>query len=281
MSSKVVAVGLVGSGKSTFLAALWHVVCEGDVPGALRLTASGADQTRLNELTEKWLKGEELDRTFLDDEAFPVINVHPDQRPLESSEFVIPDLSGESFRRALSERAWSRELDSYVRASSGVLIFLHPDSVKPDATVAQGMELAAEIEPDSIATHQGGERIPWDYETASCQVKLVDLLQLLAGRMSNQPRVCLVISAWDLIADQDLTPGNWLDTHAPLLSQFLRHQRTAVRVFGVSAQGGRLPQDIDRLTSLDRPSERIKVIEGATQSHDITAPVRWLLSDEP
>jgi hypothetical protein len=54
---------------------------------------------------------------------------------------------------------------------------------------------------------------------------------------------------------------------------------TPYSVSGVSAQGGDVRQDRERLLA-SAPSERVKVVGPELQSeHDLTAPVRWLLAE--
>jgi hypothetical protein len=58
-------------------------------------------------------------------------------------------------------------------------------------------------------------------------------------------------------------------------------------VYGVSAQGGEYDQnkpdarpreEAARLRDLDLPSKRIKLVFGNTESHDLTAPLEWLMN---
>ena len=100
-------------------------------------------------------------------------------------------------------------------------------------------------------------------------------------------RLAVLISAWDEVAGDGLDPEEVLSTKLPLLDQYLRNGRDpwTWRVWGVSAQGG-VYEDQDKgeqleataaLRELDRPSDRIKVVEGRTESTDITLPLEWLI----
>ena len=62
-----------------------------------------------------------------------------------------------------------------------------------------------------------------------------------------------------------------------MLAQFLQHNPELwdLRVYGVSAQGGRLPQDRKRLKSMN-PAERIRIVGHHAKPHDLTAPLRWM-----
>lgn len=111
-------------------------------------------------------------------------------------------------------------------------------------------------------------------------VKLVELLQFLKERpfKARPLRVALVVSAWDLLADSQLTPVSWVDRHLPLLAQFLRSNEDGdpFRVYGISAQGGELSQAAELLKKR-KPSERVQVVCEGYDGHDITTPIFWLL----
>ena len=48
-------------------------------------------------------------------------------------------------------------------------------------------------------------------------------------------------------------------------------------VYGISAQGGKLDEDKERLLSIELPSDRIIIVGNEASQHDISAPVQWLL----
>ena len=54
-------VGLPGTGKTTFLAALWHVAKSHEVPGSMRLERREGDQEYLNWIADEWSKCAELE----------------------------------------------------------------------------------------------------------------------------------------------------------------------------------------------------------------------------
>src|SRR5580704_5554303 len=87
-------VGLPGTGKTTFLAALWHVAKSHEVPGSLRLEKREGDQEYLNNIANAWSKCAELVRTPSDG----VMDVSIMLRDPEDNRLVrlsIPDMSGE------------------------------------------------------------------------------------------------------------------------------------------------------------------------------------------
>ena len=94
-------IGLPESGKTTFVAALWHVIASQEIEGALALEILDAPTDHLNELRGRWLRFEETFRTSSSAENIATIKIRAhDGNP--TTEIVIPDLAGESI-----ERAWS------------------------------------------------------------------------------------------------------------------------------------------------------------------------------
>ena len=112
------------------------------------------------------------------------------------------------------------------------------------------------------------------------QVALVDLLQLFHEFIQERPfRIGIIISAWDVI-EEPIAPSDWIRKYLPLLDQFLKSNssRAMYRIYGVSAQGGKIPKDRDRLESHFKTSNRIQVVrDDENSSHDITEPVRWVV----
>ena len=135
-------------------------------------------------------------------------------------------------------------------------------------------------EPESTQT--ATEPREWSSDLTPTQVQLVELLQFVAFlRSTPEPlRIAVVVSAWDLVRDQ-IPPISWLESHLPLLFQFLVANSDAApfRAYGISAIGGDLLKDLDRLQEETVPSRRIKVVENGLEPHgDLTAPIRFLLA---
>jgi hypothetical protein len=169
------------------------------------------------------------------------------------------------------------------REASGVLLFVHPNTVVEPVRIDEVTPIIEEIGQTSDATDDGAPR-SWDADRVPTQVKLVDLVQALVREPFALPHVqiAVIVSAWDLVGESAGSPSNWLATRLPLLSQYLRANpdRFATRIFGVSAQGGDLTRDGERLLLEDVPARRIVVVEDASQTHDLTAPVRWAMGQD-
>ena len=274
-------VGLPGSGKTTFVAALWHVIVSQEVEGALGLEILDAPMDHLNQLRGRWLKFQESFRTSSNAENIATIKIRAcDDCP--TTELVIPDLSGESIQRGLAERQWDASFAELVRGSTGVLLFVHPDNVTTSWSISDAIEIAGEDMHSSpnVGASEESATSDWGPDAIETQVMLVDLLQLLCGHIGKgRFRLAVIVSAWDLVQSGEL-PIEWLAKELPLLKQFLEsaHSRLDFRVYGISAQGGQLPDDVARLAANANTSDRIQVVLDGLPSHDITAPVRWALN---
>ena len=274
-------VGLPASGKTTFIAALWHVIASQEVEGALALEILDVPTDHLNELRGRWLRFEETFRTSSNAEKIAMIKIRA-REGNPTTEIIIPDLAGESIQRGLIERRWAANFAELVRDSTGVLLFVHPGKLSESWPIADAIEIAGEKEQTDLASPISEEpaAIEWSPDKVETQVMLVDLLQLLCDHIKRERfRLAVIVSAWDLVPSKEL-PIEWLAKELPLLNQFLvnAHCRLDFRVYGVSAQGGQLPDDVNRLTAYSKTSDRIQVVLDGLPSHDITAPIRWALN---
>lgn len=285
MSGRSVAIiGLPESGKTTFLAALWHLITDRDVDTILRFhTLKNGDATHLNEIAARWRDAKVQDRTSIGGNRLVSMSLKDAQHTPVRVTF--PDVPGEAYRRMWEDRDCEPEIKDILRTGS-VLLFIHSDAITTPRWVAdeiaQSRALGLEV-PE-------GEETAWHPRLAPTQVQLVDLLQLLRSPpLDAGPRkLAVMLSAWDKAEGEGLEPLAYLETKLPLLAQYLRcgADQWTVRVYGVSAQGGDYdPVDpaathrpeAEALRRLDRPSTRIRLVGDGTESHDLTKPLAWLM----
>jgi hypothetical protein len=290
----LLAIGLPEAGKTTFLAALWHVTEREEVPGSLGLKKISDNAKHLNSIKNDWLSFTKVVRTVPGQEQSATLWLRDEAGTI--GEVVFPDLSGESYQGAWEERHWTSEYDQLVGSAEALLLFIHPGTLKEPYTIAEMQKIAEAAFPDGTdeASVRGAEEaedkeVPemaeeWDPEKAPTQVQLVELLQFVDERSkAKRPiRLAVIISAWDLVKND--YPGEagartWLESRTSYLDQYLKSnfEQFTVRVYGVSAQGGDLKADRDLLLNFQHASERI-LIEGPNcRPHDISEPVRWCL----
>lgn len=278
----VLLMGPPKSGKTTFLAALYHVLEQADVEGALRLHHLGEERSYLNRIRNHWLSCEEIGRT--PEEIPPQLSMQLVSSDDSDSivELVVPDLLGESYDRYLEHREWPQEFDDFVRKMLGVLLFVHPDHVRKSTLILEVDQTVPGLVDSDSATDVTEGVNAWGIEHVPTQVKLVELLRLLEHRRTDLPpiQIGLLVSAWDRVADMWDTADLWVEGNMPFLCQYLSARiggEVRHRVFGISAQGGDLIQDRDKITGATNASDRIIVSSAGQRSHDITAPIRWIM----
>lgn len=273
-------IGLPRSGKTTFLAAFWHVLTQRTGNTLLQLTRLSGEREYLNHICATWCSCSKINRTPVETEKHLMLHLkHQTQGVVD---LAIPDLSGEAFDSQISQRRWLRSYDALVGNASGVVLMIHPDvSRGPRIDAAAALEgiIAKPSGPTVEPPDQGAvEPQPWSCDHLPTQVKLVELLQFVLARTEKRLRVGVIVSAWDLV-QASWKPRDLLARELPLLSQFLGSNRSSMdaEAFGVSAQGGDLTKDRELLLQKDSPSDRIQVVGPGGRSHDITAPIEWII----
>ena len=278
--SQLFFMGLPGSGKTTFLAALWHVLDDQSSSTSLRLTRLSGDRTYLNRIAEAWRSCSPVERTTLQTEEN--VRLFLESEGLGEFELAVPDLSGEAFELQLTDRRMSVQHDAIVQQATGIILFLHPD-IQKGTQLSQALQLENAISGSAPHGSDSAENnaaivVPWSIENLPTQVKLVELLQFVLERAPRRMRIAVVVSAWDLVDRMGLSPVEYVSREMPLFRQFLDSNQEEMEheVFGISAQGGSIPDEKTSLLALDA-LDRIKVCHGNDTWRDITRPIAWLL----
>lgn len=297
----LLVIGLPSTGKTTFLAALWHSLERGELLGALRLDQLQPDREYLMQIGRSWAAFEEVGRTRVG----PPTLVSMRLRLAEAQggdagapiEVVFPDTSGEMFGTQWQQRWWPTSYDSLVHDAVGALLFVHPGEVRaPSRIDSHARELVAILggapasaeaktvsSVDDSLPAVNAEEVVRDPKRAPTQVMLVELLQFaLFKRGGGQCLpVAVIVSAWDKLRPRGEAPYDWLRANLPLVHQFLAVNADALpsRVYGISAQGGDLIQDRQRLEQdYANPANRIEIVGHRCIAHDLSCPILWLLS---
>lgn len=301
--------GLSGAGKSTFAAALWHLLDSREIPTVLAKGKHSGNFRYLEKIAQRWCDGWRLERTKSEEVEDVRIDLRHEQSRAEFS-LEFRDIAGESLETAFTTRYCDPEFVELVKQADGMLLFVSADRKMDDVTIldvrAQMGDDEERVDEDddeddddengdaegSEAAQEGGQDVtatpedqPFDPGETPLQVRLVDLLQSLSlNPFDKKPfRIAVIVSAWDLASE---TSGDeWLAKKLPLLDQFLRGGEIAdaVRVYGVSAQGGMFAKKKDKddenrkqIMSIRPASKRIRVVGHGAEAHDLTHPLRWL-----
>ena len=277
-------VGLPSSGKTTLLAALWHMVREPGSTTALSFDSlSHGNYEHLNALAKRWRSGKIQQRTQIS--GAKDVTMRLKDSGGQKVEVSFPDLPGEDFARMWERRELDKGMLETLTVPALVLL-VNGDTIRMPAWVVERMALAKQLRmvPPEVET------VEWSADLAPTQVRIVDLLQMLmSGKLDiGARRLALLISAWDKVEGETLTPAEILESKLPLLNDYLRNGRDpwTWRVWGLSAQGGMYEDpekneslaETNRLRDLERPSDRIKVVDGNAVSSDITKPLEWLIT---
>lgn len=272
-------IGLPGSGKTTFLAALWHLIDAGEVSSKFILDKLVGDHSHLNAIVAAWRRCEEMKRTSMAAEA--KVSIHVKEVATGNKAILhFPDLSGESFELQLSSRSCSLEYVEGFEGGGGVLLFVTADRPSDGMSIVDTAPLIpGEAVPEKSEAHRD-----WSHQMVSAQVNLVELLQFLQTKPFQRVmrRVAVVVSAWDAVQNPGLEPAQWMERELPFLHQFLISNPECFhfQVYGVSAQGGDVKTERRNELIEQTPSTRIQCVGPNTDPHDLTSPIAWLMSSE-
>lgn len=278
----VAVIGLPESGKTTFLAALWHLVTERDLPTSLKFGSLGkGDSSHLNAIAARWRSAKVQERTRIAGNRTVAMNLLDAAN--NTVKVTFPDTAGEAYQQIWEDRECDLVVSDACRTGN-FLLFIHADNIESPNWLVDEIDLAQKLGlpvPDNKV-------VEWHPRLSPTQVQLVDILQLLQDDpLAVGPRkLGIMLSAWDKAEGEGLNPTEFLKSKLPLLAQYLDGPTGwDVRVYGLSAQGG----DYDRneegaaklaraqeLRDLDKASTRIRLVQEGAETHDLTAPLVWL-----
>ncbi len=286
-------IGMPGTGKTTMIAAIYHVVESGQVEDSLQLVDLGENREYLVQLLSRWLDCLPLDRTKIGEEQVVTMKLQ-DASTGNVTELALPDVSGETFRDHWEQRKSTKVFDDLARQSDGALFLVHPDTVHEAVRINLRKDVAYVLEDDedrddsstdrTLSETQNESAAEWSPRSTPTQVQLVDVLQIMLREPHIYPlsRVAVIVSAWDSVKDDYKLPSAWLAKRLPMLDQFIKanSDRISFKVFGVSAQGAALDKDNTALLAVSPQAKRIEVVTDVIDEynkHDITAPIKWLM----
>ncbi len=275
-----VIMGLRESGKTTYLAALWHLIEAQEVVSNLILDHFEGDAAYLNEIAKSWRNFEKVRRTTMQNEQDVVLHLR-DVQTGSVAAFAFPDLSGESFDEQVEVRRCLQSYVSRFEDNDGLLFFVTADRTQDDRTIVEQNKAVGGPEPDALPQIEP-QTSAWTTKSIPAQIRLVEILQFLTRRpfVRRRRRVAVIISAWDVVPEPRPTPSQWLSQELPLLDQYLKaNARTFdAETYGVSAQGAALDGDIDAIAHLPA-SNRIMVQGSSGAGSDLTVPITWLIEN--
>ena len=291
----VLVCGLPGSGKTTYLAALWHLLQSAEVETKLALQSLAfGEYEYVNEIRRRWLRGRKQIRTV---GTAREIGLDLESRDGRAGRLVFLDHSGETFDQLWELRSCSQTVAEQVRSRSGVALFIRSEGIKTPVALSDMLQIEREMR-EAVPERGAGQakevqpEREWSAADSPDQVKVVDLLQVLAEELQTVPqeRLAIIVSAWDRLAEYS-SAEDFISRRLPLLSQYLQagNHPFEYRFYGVSAQGceyveeaygEELPRALAALLAIDEPSKRIQLVDGLETKFDLTLPVDWLIDLE-
>ena len=283
MTSKQLIVGVSGSGKTTFIAALRHLLLARKVQTMLSLDRLADSERHLNRLEERWVQCQKMDHTPLNSNAWVVFHLK-DRLTGDVTLVEVPDLSGEAFRQIAATGHCKRALYEAMAEVSGVLLFTNADRPTDRLLIYEESQVADALgEHETESSTELGAQEPFAPEKMPEEVQLVEVLQSM-NRRPLRPRkrfLAVLVSAWDVVSP-NVSPCEWIKKNRPMLWRYATSNPEfwTVRYYGVSAQGGELPGQRDELLRASEPSDRVRVVGPEVAEHDLTTPIAWILTGD-
>lgn len=272
--NKCLIMGLPNAGKTTFLAALWYVISNGENDARLELLRIEGNTNYLARLSEQWLECKPLARTKRGEEVKNLTVYLTDNK--ENYTLQFPDLSGETFQHWYTDRKIEESLAEQVKEADSILFFINVKDVIVPFLINEANQFL-DIGKDEIS---GYPRNKIEHDPVCVQI--IELLQfILSLKQAQRIKLGIIFSAWDLLEENSKKPEEYAKQELPLLWQFLKtnKNRFEVKYWGISALGGEI-EESDKLLSYEHPYERIQVIDNdMNKSHDITSVVHEMIGE--
>lgn len=238
----------------------------------LKWTKFSGNHQYLTSLVDSWMRWNEVSRTSVNEQQEKIDLLLTDE---ENNCYSVsfPDLSGERFQNEYKNREMNIKSVQSIRKADGILLFVNPShNSVPDYISDMPEELRG------IDDSAQKMRDPFDDPT---EVQLVELLQFVSVIRSNKSvNLVIIVSAWDLIENTYQKPQDYIEKELPLLFQyvFCNNIEFNVSFYGVSAQGGKLTNNDERIELCEKFNEdhktRIKVVNQYGElNNDLSLPI--------
>ena len=282
----VILIGGPDSGKTNYLARLWAALLSRE--GMLQAPAIPTEIKYVEEALTHLLQGQfapRSEKTLEEGNSFAVPVVSSANPGADRFEIVVPDVSGELWKRAVETCELPAQWMNDLASASGALLFVRIGSdqnVAPLDWVTAANLLRMEggaAENDNNQKHE----IP-------TQVALCELLRFMEYKLGTangegRARVAVLVTAWDRLDYETAAAGPtaYLAAEYPLLAGRLRDiSKFDIRVFGLSVVGGDFLDDDfkQKFFTGDLKSAGYVVEEtrGRLETkQDLTLPVAWVV----
>jgi hypothetical protein len=283
-SQSIMLIGGPDSGKTNYLARLWKALQSGS--GRLK-SVEAPDIKYVEDALAHLLQGSFAPRSEknIEESRRDFVVTMALQSSGQQIKIVVPDVTGELWKDAVSSSELTEEWMNQLKDSSGALLFVR---VLSDLNVAPLDWVTARdlLKMDWAESPHQEESMP----TQVLLCELLRFLQLTLRKRSNGgvPRVAIVITAWDRLDAEAkaLGPSAYIEKQYPLFSGKLEDVSSLdIKLFGTSVVGGDLEADPafrQRFFEgdLNTSGYVVQEIDGKVREElDLTLPIAWLAED--
>ena len=136
----VVIIGLPASGKTTYLAALWHLITARDVETKLRFgNIRAGNFAHLNGIASRWRSAMVQERTAVTGHRLVSMNLLDAAN--QAVHVTFPDVPGESYRRMWEDRDCEPQIADVLRTGD-VLLFVHADTIRTPVWIVEEVSIS-------------------------------------------------------------------------------------------------------------------------------------------
>lgn len=263
-------IGMPSSGKTTFLAALGHLLDIGTDMNWRLIHCNNREY--LMEVSARWASCKQMEHTPLNTQG--VMELILADKGGNEYYIKLIDRAGEFFKRRKRSPERDYEIQDGIRGNT-VLFFLNFANLKREPL--EGV-LPEELRENGLS--EGAKEYKEIYKKMirdfdlSVQADHVALLQTILDSKEKQINISLVVSAWDIFEGGGKLPENVIKDRAPLFWQMLQSHLDVLDLtyWGLSAQGGDWSEKTEREKIMDTDIlQRTKLVNDKGEaSSDIT-----------
>lgn len=281
--TKCMIAGLPGSGKSTYIGALWYCLMHPDNIEGIKLVADkmnlADDLTVLNRLSDAYKNMKLIDRNYSDQNETVQINLKVADSDTKI-QVEVPDFLGENFRDLVELK--ESELVSEWLKDTDTLVYFMNEITPPEFEDDHG--------PEDDEKPMPAKEIPkFSIKTISAVAMNIMVLKCLLNKKSFK-KVVIVLSWWDMNTDNGVVPNNpqkYLKDYSPALFNFIQHHIPNFEIIGLSAQGLEYPKEDQgnyeatqkEIKAKTREGKRSFVEIGDEIVHDLSLPLYLLIKE--
>lgn len=281
--TKCMIAGLPGSGKSTYIGALWYCLMHPENIEGIKLVADkmnlADDLTVLNRLSDAYKNMKLIDRNYSDQNETVQINLKVADSDTKI-QVEVPDFLGENFRD-LVELKESEIVSEWLKDTDTLVYFMN-EITPPEFEDDHG--------PEDDEKPMPAKEIPkFSIKTISAVAMNIMVLKCLLNKKSFK-KVVIVLSWWDMNTDNGVVPNNpqkYLKDYSPALFNFIQHHIPNFEIIGLSAQGLEYPKEDQgnyeatqkEIKAKTREGKRSFVEIGDEIVHDLSLPLYLLIKE--